>query len=132
CRRVKERAALLRHLETLKTQLKGDARTRYDRLEQSRDMISRNAPSEEPWFREVLSKLDHLLEKFLQFAQSKEQFRQYMRSLLQDTLREEAANQPMDPQSLVRSRSAQARWQGEPPTEPVEAWADVVTKEVVK
>src|SRR5262249_432267 len=42
------------------------------------------AQADKAWFREVLRKLDYLLEKFLLFASKETEFRQYLQSLVQE------------------------------------------------
>jgi hypothetical protein len=54
---------------------------RFERLEMTRRQIDTNTQADKAWFREVLRKLDYLLEKFLQFASKEAQFRAYLDSL---------------------------------------------------
>jgi hypothetical protein len=56
-------------------------RGRFARLEATRDQIVAQAKNDERYFREVLRKLDYLLEKFLLFAAREAQFRDYLRSV---------------------------------------------------
>jgi hypothetical protein len=51
---------------------------RFLRLEGVRREIDQQAAGDATWMREVLRKLDFLLEKFLQFAVKEEQFRAYL------------------------------------------------------
>ncbi len=55
---------------------------RFTQLEAMRASINDQAESQPEWFREVLRKLDFLLEKFLHFAAKDAQFRQYLESIL--------------------------------------------------
>lgn len=55
---------------------------RFMRLEEMRGQIGAQALDEQTWFREVLRKLDFLLEKFLQFAGKEMQFRTYLEAML--------------------------------------------------
>lgn len=55
---------------------------RFSRLETMRASISDQAADQPEWFREVLRKLDFLLEKFLHFAAKDAQFHQYLESVL--------------------------------------------------
>lgn len=56
---------------------------RYMRLEEMRQQIEKQAADDQTWVREVLRKLDYLLEKFLQFASKEVQFRNYLDSVLE-------------------------------------------------
>ena len=51
---------------------------RFAKLEAERADIDRQAQDDQVWMREVLRKLDFLLDKFLQFALKDEQFRVYL------------------------------------------------------
>src|SRR5947209_772886 len=62
--------------------LRPSMQARFARLEEMRDQINAQPVEGQPWFREVLRKLDYLLEKFLQFASKEAQFRTYLQSLL--------------------------------------------------
>lgn len=72
--------------ERLKQQLLPTLRpvlqARFMRLEEVRQRIAAQSMDEQVWFREVLRKLDYLLEKFLQFASKEMQFRTYLESAL--------------------------------------------------
>lgn len=76
---------------TLKNQvlprLQPAMRTRFLHLEEVRRGISDNAGDDKDWFREVLRKLDFLLEKWLQFATKEVQFRAYLEATLRDECR---------------------------------------------
>jgi len=63
--------------ETL-PRLRPSLRARFDKLEAARREIERQAAPDKRWMREVLRKLDFLLEKFLQFALKDQQFRNYL------------------------------------------------------
>ena len=64
-------------LETL-PRLRPSLRARFEKLETARAGIERQAAPDKKWMREVLRKLDFLLEKFLQFALKDQQFRNYL------------------------------------------------------
>ena len=51
---------------------------RFAKLEEERADIDRQSEDDKEWMREVLRKLDFLLDKFLQFALKDEQFRVYL------------------------------------------------------
>lgn len=55
---------------------------RFANLERVRANINDQASEQAEWFREVLRKLDFLLEKFLHFAAKDAQFQQYLQSVL--------------------------------------------------
>jgi hypothetical protein len=61
--------------------LRAEMQSRFDRLEQTRRDIVAQPMEGQPWFREVLRKLDYLLEKFLLFASKEVEFRRYLRSV---------------------------------------------------
>ena len=63
--------------ETL-PKLRPSLRARFERLEDARRGIERQAAPDKKWMREVLRKLDFLLEKFLQFAVKDQGFRAYL------------------------------------------------------
>ncbi len=65
--------------------LRPDIQQRFARLEAMRLQIATNAKDDETWFREVLRKLDYLLEKYLLFATKEAQFRVYLQSVLDET-----------------------------------------------
>ncbi len=58
--------------------LRPTLQTRFAKLEEERADIDRQAADDKLWMREVLRKLDFLLDKFLQFALKDEQFRVYL------------------------------------------------------
>lgn len=67
--------------QTLPT-LRPELQQRFARLESLRQQIGARPADEEKWFREVLRKLDYLLDKFLQFASKEAQFHTYLEGLL--------------------------------------------------
>jgi len=65
-------------------------RERFIRLEVCRAAIGRqpvdkSVPGGDRWFREVLRKLDYLLEKFLNFARREAEFRRHLETLLDES-----------------------------------------------
>lgn len=82
-----------RHREAIKKQVlpkvRPTIRERFARLELTRKQIESQPfeMSEDRWFREVLRKLDYLLEKYLQFASKEADFRSYVYSV-RETIRE--------------------------------------------
>jgi len=58
---------------------------RFSRLEAMRNQIGGQTFEGKKWFREVLRKLDYLMEKFLLFASKQVQFQTYLRSVLEET-----------------------------------------------
>ena len=60
------------------TKLRPTLQKRFAKLEAERADIDRKAADDKLWMREVLRKLDFLLDKFLQFALKDEQFRVYL------------------------------------------------------
>lgn len=67
-------------LPTLRPQMQ----QRFARLEQMRGQMNAQGVEGQTWFREVLRKLDYLLEKFLVFASKELQFCKYLRSVLDE------------------------------------------------
>lgn len=62
-----------------------DQQGRFERLENIRGQIKTNPGMENAdWFREVVRKLDYLLEKFLMFARKDVEFRSYLQSVLME------------------------------------------------
>jgi len=95
-------------------QLSAGVRNRFLRLERVRDDIAAHPPdprllvADDGWFREVLRKLDFLLDKFLQFAQKELQFRAYLQSIVEE-VRNERRVPPRGP------RPGSAVWIPDPP-----------------
>lgn len=80
---IEERRRKLR--EQILPTLSPGMQRRYNRLETTRDEIYAQAKeSNAPWFREILRKLDYLLEKFLMFGSKEVQFRNYLSSVLEE------------------------------------------------
>jgi hypothetical protein len=61
--------------------LRPQLQTRFFRLEEMRKQIDQQSQNDKEWFREVVRKLDYLLDKFLLFAAREAQFRDYLVSL---------------------------------------------------
>lgn len=61
--------------------LRPDIQARFQKMEAMRRQIETNAEPNKAWFREVVRKLDYLLEKYLQIASKEGQFRAYLQSL---------------------------------------------------
>ncbi len=79
---AKHDAEVEAHREKIKAEtlprLRPSLRARFEKLEQARREIEHQAAPDKRWMREVLRKLDFLLEKFLQFALKDQQFRNYL------------------------------------------------------
>ena len=123
---------ILKRREKLKHQilprLRPEVQTRFAHLEQSRSALNKQVPADQQWYREVLRKLDYLLDKFLEFGSKEAEFRNYLRSVLEETLREKIAAQT--PPSFVKSQSAKAHWKDEPPADPADKWINSVVGQV--
>jgi len=74
-------ARRLKLKEQILPTLRPDMLERYNRLELMRSQINGQQVDDAIWFREVIRKLDYLLEKFLLFASKDMQFRTYVRSV---------------------------------------------------
>lgn len=68
--------------------LRPEMQARFARLEEMRRQIDTQAQDDKAWFREVLRKLDYLLDKFLMFAGKEAQFRDYLQSLRSEVVTE--------------------------------------------
>ncbi len=78
-------------------QLSPAMRERFGRLEDVRRDIDRQAQDDAQWFREVLRKLDFLLEKFLHFASKEAQFRDYLQAARNQAQPNTRVNAPPHP-----------------------------------
>ena len=63
------------------TLLRPEIQERFAHLEATRKQIDAQSAEDKTWFREVLRKLDYLLDKFLLFASKEAQFRAYLEQL---------------------------------------------------
>lgn len=73
--------------------LSPEARARFSRLELMRGQIATQpaaAAQDATWFRDILRKLDFLLEKYLQFGAKEVQFRAYLGTVLAELRNEDA------------------------------------------
>lgn len=62
--------------------LRPEMQDRFTRLEETRVQLTTQGLADQIWFREVLRKLDYLLEKFLLFSSKEVDFRTYLQSVL--------------------------------------------------
>ena len=103
--RVEEKydAAVVARRERLKGEVlptvSGVVADRFLRLEKVRGQIDSQTGGDRKPYRQVLRKLDYLLEKFLLFGQKQAQFRQYLSNLLAD-VENLPAGKPDDRQTL--------------------------------
>ena len=114
---------------TLFPAIRHEVQDRFSNLEISRKSIARQMPVQPEWFGQLLAKLDYLLDKFLDFASKESEFRAYLRSVLDEAMREESAT-GTHPGGFVKSHSAKSRWVEEPPSDPAEAWVQAVVDKV--
>lgn len=91
----------------------------FEQLEQQRKGLALTDVDERTK-RPIVRKLDYLLDKYLEFAQKESEFRNYLRSVLMDSRREEAEAQGAS--TFVKSQSSKVKWNDEPPAEPAEKW----------
>jgi len=94
--------------------LRPDLRDRFARLEETRAQIGEQPLSDQTWFREVLRKLDYLLERFLQFAAKEAQFRAYLAAVRQEQRGRPAVTKPEEPRDR-KGRRSPARFLSESP-----------------
>ena len=96
--------------------LRIDVQERFFHLEGVRSQITTQSQDEQKWFREVLRKLDYLLEKFLLFAGKEAQFRSYLQSLSQEVQNAMAAPAPyVTPMSFRRGQRDDRHIREDPP-----------------
>jgi hypothetical protein len=62
--------------------LRPELRGQYEKLESMRRQIEAQSHDNAVWLKDMLQKLDYLLEKFLLFARKEQEFRNYFQSLL--------------------------------------------------
>ena len=77
--------------------LRPSLQSRFAKLEEERADIDRQAAEDKLWMREVLRKLDFLLDKFLQFSLKDEQFRVYLYEARREKLGERSNGRPPEP-----------------------------------
>ena len=91
-------AEIVAQREQLKSEilpkLRPTLQTRFAKLEEERADIDRRSQDDKEWMREVLRKLDFLLDKFLQFALKDEQFRVYLYEARLEKLNENTKRAP--------------------------------------
>ena len=107
--------------------LRPEIQQRYARLEQTRKAMESSPMQNETWFREVLRKLDYLLEKFLQFAAKDAEYESHIRTQLADA-------RGVSPDSLYyryEKRSGPGK-QRDTIRIPVELSAEQAAKEIVE
>ena len=80
-------------------QIGRDVQDRFTRLEAIRSQVNSTEDLDrEQWFREVLRKLDYLLEQFLRFSLKEAQFRQYLQTVFDEVvLQKEPVRGPQAP-----------------------------------
>lgn len=97
---------------------------RFERLEMTRRQIDTNTQNDKAWFREVLRKLDYLLEKFLQFANKEMQFRTYLDSLFTEIRQEQQTNRKLTDYDLSGSPRRTGRRSEDPPKRTLNAGSE--------
>ena len=115
---VRERHTKLR--DQIFPSLDIETRNRYSKLEALRTQIDVQVEDGKPWFRQVLRKLDYLLEKFLLFASKQVQFQAYLRSVLSDAKNSRTQIDPVPP----KTRSVPANYD--------EAWVKSAVAQIQK
>jgi hypothetical protein len=103
--------------------LRVELQDRFIRLEETRREIDREAASDATWMREVLRKLDFLLEKFLHFGVKEEQFRAYLSEVREEV--ESSRNYQPAPRLVQNPRTGVINAvdrRPQPAPSPDEAW----------
>jgi hypothetical protein len=85
-------------------QLSEDIRNRFARLETARQQINGQSFEGAKWFREVIRKLDYLMEKFLLFATKEVQFKNYLLTVLSEAEALGTGGPPTPPRFGLRQR----------------------------
>jgi len=111
-------------------QLRASMKARFDRLETTRRQMNDRAEDGNPRYREVVHKVDYMLEKFLQFAGKEQEFRQYLRSVLEECLQEQGA--PPTAGAITSKRVTEEYLPGEPPLDPADVWVQTIVAKVQK
>lgn len=110
-RRLSEKydAEVVRRREELKAKvfptLSGEVQARFGRLEVLRGQMAQQSFEGKQFYREVLRKMDYLMEKFLLFASKQVQFQNYLRTVLQEVDASYSAETPPPPPQ-IRSTSS--------------------------
>ena len=125
---IARRRAKLKH--ALSPSIRQEVMARFDHLEQSRSRMPSLMPVQPQWFRELLRKLDYLLDKFLDFAAKEAEFRSYLRSVLDEALREELSTMSPSGGGFVKSSSSKSKWSEEPALDPTERWSQAVVGKI--
>jgi hypothetical protein len=112
--------------------------TRFQRLEEDRFQIGSQPLNDQSWFRDVLRKLDYLLEKFLLFASKEVEFRTYLRSVLDEVRTQQ--RRPARPSDFDLSWADNRRDRGKdrgrhdvrsgPPPAASSGWTDYAVQEI--
>jgi hypothetical protein len=122
---------ILKRREELKRkiypQLREVMRVKFDRLETARAGMEDPKQQDNPRFREVLRKVDYLLEKFLLFGTKEQEFRTYLRSVLSECLLDSGVRPPA---RVTSKRSDDEPLPGEPPVDPTDVWAQAVVDKI--
>lgn len=144
-RTARESAAKQAKWETLKQQvlptLRPEMQARYARLEKMRADIAGQTAEGESWFRDLVSKLDYLLEKFILFAKSEVQFRNYLRSVQDEVRGVNTGAAPPRIQDRVQVNDRRANRKTDPqvlpdidrvPYDPTHHWVDEAVQQIQK
>ncbi len=110
-------------------QLRPGVVSRMNRLESTRKHMDDQVSNNTPRYQEVLVKVDYLMEKFLQFAGREQEFRQYLRSVLEECLDQAGAA----PTARVSSKRVTEEYlPGEPPLDPADVWVHTMIEKIQK
>lgn len=86
--------------------LRSDMKERFNRMEAMLRGIETQSTDDTKWYREVVRKLDFLLEKFLHFASKEVQFRNYLVAVLNEV----RSAGPSQTRASVRNQDTADRW----------------------
>jgi hypothetical protein len=113
--------------------IRPEMQQRFARLEAMRVQIGTQQPDDATWYREVLRKLDYLLEKFLLFASKDAQYRSYVRSVRDEITGNRPAAQP-DRQYEIRDRRNNRQQPPiiAPPSDSSDQWVQHATQDITE
>ena len=87
-----------------------EVQERFTRLERIREQVTNtDGLTGENWFREVLRKLDYLLEQFLRFAVKESQFRKYLQTVYAEVVNHDTGAPKPEPPPIIPGRKTDRR-----------------------
>jgi hypothetical protein len=84
-------------IEEIFPTLNTEMQLRFSRLEDARRQLESQGTEDKTWFRQVMRKMDYLMEKFLMFASNEARFCNYLRSVAEEVRRDNKRAKKGDP-----------------------------------